>query len=101
MENKRVFWFALILLLFTLGVGSVRGTDRAKKVKVWVTTDDQSKKLERQPTISFSEGFGVGENTIFVDEFQRYQPIEGFGASFTDSAAYLLNQKLPPSQLKS
>jgi O-glycosyl hydrolase/beta-glucanase (GH16 family) len=101
MENKRVFWFTLVLLLFTLGVGSVRGTDRAKKVKVWVTTDDQSKKLERQPTITFSEGCGVGENTIFVDEFQRYQTIEGFGASFTDSAAYLLNQKIPPSQLKS
>src|SRR5262245_1748026 len=101
MENKRAFWFTLILLLFTLGVGSVRGTDRDIKVKVWVTTDDQRKKLERQPSVSFSEGCGVGRNTIFVDESQRYQTIEGFGASFTDSAAYLLNQKVPPSELDS
>src|SRR5262245_34472249 len=101
MENKRAFWFTLILLLFTLGVGSVRGTDRDIKVKVWVTTDDQRKKLERQPSLSFSEGCGVGGSTIFVDESQRYQTIEGFGASFTDSAAYLLYQKVPPSELNS
>src|SRR5262245_17950558 len=101
MENKRAFWFTLILLLFTLGVGSVRGTDRDIKVKVWVTTDDQRKKLERQPSVSFSEGCGVGRNTIFVDESQKYQTIEGFGASFTDSAAYLLNQAVPSFQLNS
>jgi glucosylceramidase len=100
MKNKRAFWFTLILLLFTLGVGAVRG-HRDIRVKVWVTTDDQSKKMERQPSISFSEGCGVGGNTIFVDESQSYQTIEGFGASFTDSAAYLLNQKVPPSQLNS
>src|SRR5262245_22391579 len=68
-------------------------------VNVWVTTNDQSKKLERQPSLSFSEGRGAGANTIFVDESQRYQTIEGFGASFTDSAAFLLNQKVPSSQL--
>jgi glucosylceramidase len=88
MENKKAFWFTLILLLFTLGVGSVRGT-RDIKVKVWVTTDDQSKKLERQPSLSFSEGCGVGGSTIFVDASQGYQTVEGFGASITDSAAYL------------
>jgi glucosylceramidase len=37
--------------------------------------------------------------TVFVDETEAYQSIEGFGASFTDSAAYLLNEKVPPSQL--
>ena len=70
-------------------------------VNVWVTTNDQSKKLERQPALSFSGGRGAGANTVFVDESQRYQTIEGFGASFTDSAAYLLNQKVPASQLNS
>ncbi|HEX7509310.1 MAG TPA: carbohydrate-binding protein, partial [Polyangia bacterium] len=36
---------------------------------------------------------GTGStNVIYVDETQSYQEIEGFGASFTDSAAYLLNR---------
>lgn len=33
--------------------------------------------------------------TITVDEAQTYQTVEGFGASMTDSAGYLLNQVAP------
>lgn len=35
--------------------------------------------------------------TVFVDERQRYQTIEGFGASFTDSSAWLMNNKIVPA----
>jgi beta-glucanase (GH16 family) len=35
---------------------------------------------------------------ITIDPTERYQPIDGFGASFTDSAAYLINQKLSESE---
>jgi glucosylceramidase len=66
---------------------------------VWVTSDNQSQKLQPQPALSFSARSSSGVNTIFVDESQKYQTIEGFGASFTDSAAYLLNQKVQTSQL--
>jgi len=38
-----------------------------------------------------------GTNPIFVDERQTYQQIEGFGASFTDSAGYVLNEVATPS----
>jgi len=31
---------------------------------------------------------------VIVDDARRYQQIDGFGASFTDSAAYLINQVL-------
>ena len=66
---------------------------------VWVTTDDQRMKLQKQSPIAFSSESSIGPNAVFVDESQVYQTIEGFGASFTDSAAFLLNQKVPASQL--
>jgi glucosylceramidase len=70
----------------------------AQSVDVWLTNDNQRTKLAKQSTISFT-GRTTGVPVIYVDEIQTYQSIEGFGASFTDSAAYLLNEKLPPSKL--
>ena len=54
----------------------------AQVVSVWLTTDDQ----QTLPS-------------IFISESQAEQTIEGFGASMTDSAAYLLNEKVPPAAL--
>jgi glucosylceramidase len=68
----------------------------AQTVSVWLTTDDQSTKLQQQSSVRFATGSG-GSNPVFVDETQTYQPIEGFGADFTDSAAYLLNEVATPS----
>ncbi|KWX87426.1 glycosyl hydrolase, partial [Paenibacillus riograndensis] len=36
--------------------------------------------------------------TVTIDESQTYQEMDGFGASFTDSAAYLINRMLSPEQ---
>lgn len=38
------------------------------------------------------------EVTISINEQMTYQEVDGFGASFTDSAAYLMNQVLEPDQ---
>src|SRR5260370_348339 len=73
----------------------------AQNVRIWMTTDNQKTKLKQQPSISFSAGSSGSTPTVFVDETEGYQSIEGFGASFTDSAAYLLNEKVPASQLNS
>ncbi|GAE09335.1 putative glycosyl hydrolase [Paenibacillus sp. JCM 10914] len=37
-------------------------------------------------------------HAVTIDEQQTYQEMDGFGASFTDSAAYLINQVLEPEQ---
>lgn len=37
-------------------------------------------------------------NTVVIDEEQTYQEMDGFGASFTDSAAYLIHQVLGAEQ---
>ena len=63
----------------------------AQTVNVWLTTDDQSKKLQQQAAISFSTATG-GANPIVVDETKVYQQVEGFGASFTDTTGYALNE---------
>jgi glucosylceramidase len=68
----------------------------AQTVSVWLTTDNQSTKLQQQSSVMFAPGTG-GDNPVFVDETQTYQQVEGFGASFTDSAAYLLNQVATPT----
>jgi glucosylceramidase len=63
----------------------------AQSVNVWLTTDDQTHTLEPQAPVSFSTGTG-GTNPIVVDETQTYQQIEGFGAAFTDTTGYNLNE---------
>jgi glucosylceramidase len=58
-------------------------------VAVVVTTDDQTRKLTSQPSVSFSATSGsVPGNPIHMDETEVYQPIEGFGASTTDTAMF-------------
>jgi len=57
-----------------------------------VTTGDKVHKMDGHSGVSFLSATGTN-NVICVDESQEYQEIEGFGASFTDSAAWLLNQK--------
>src|ERR1700747_3066004 len=95
---KTISTFALSL--FLLASFATPCQSFAQTVNVWMTTDNQKTKLKQQSSISFSAGSGTAP-TVFVDETETYQYIEGFGASFTDSAAYLLNEKVPPSQLSS
>jgi len=95
---KKISTFALSL--FLLASVATPCQSFAQTVNVWMTTDNQKTKLKQQSSITFSAGSGTAP-TVFVDETETYQSIEGFGASFTDSAAYLLNEKVPTSQLNS
>jgi O-glycosyl hydrolase len=67
-------------------------------VSVVVTTNDQAMQLAAQAAVSFSTVNG-GNNVVYLDETQVYQPIEGFGAATTDSAMYLLNEVAKANQL--
>lgn len=71
----------------------------AQTVGVWLTTDDQKTLLQSQQSVSFANGGSATTPTVFVDELSGYQSIEGFGASFTDSSAWLMNEKIAPSSL--
>ncbi|QUH03866.1 glucosylceramidase [Saccharopolyspora erythraea] len=68
-----------------------------EQVDIWLTTTSDgggrvvTRGLEQQTPTSFQPGNGSGGQTITVDENVQYQTFEGGGASFTDSAAWLLN----------
>ncbi len=66
-------------------------------VNIWLTTTSDSggrtvtRGLQQQTPISFSSGSGSSAATVSVDENTRYQQFTGAGASFTDTAAWLMN----------
>src|SRR5579863_8668149 len=69
-------------------------------VAVVVSTNDETQLMAAQPSVNFTTSMAdAGTNTIVVDSTQQYQSIEGFGAAFTDSAAYLLMQVASSSAL--
>lgn len=70
------------------------------KVDVWLSTIDQSKLLEKQQSIKFTPTKGESKYTINIDETKTYQQMDGFGASFTDTSAWLVYNKLSESGRK-
>jgi glucosylceramidase len=97
LKINKICVFAFSALL-PLAIAACPILSSAQQIAVWLTTDDQQTKLKQQTPLSFSVKTRSGTPTVFVDENQTYQTIEGFGASFTDSAAYLLNEKVHASQ---
>lgn len=69
-------------------------------VAVVLSTDDQKSLMAAQPSVNFTSTLpGSSANIVAVDETQQYQSIDGFGASMTDSAAYLLHDVVPAGNL--
>jgi glucosylceramidase len=67
-------------------------------VQVTVTSGDQSLLLAAQPAVSFGTGGDRAAQTISVNDTLRYQPLEGIGASLTDSAAWVIANDLDAGQ---
>ncbi|WP_443071927.1 ricin-type beta-trefoil lectin domain protein [Streptomyces sp. NBC_01477] len=68
-----------------------------ESVQVYLTTTNDSggrnvvKGLEQQAPLSFGSGTGGSGQNVTVDEGTTYQQFTGGGASFTDTAAWLMN----------
>src|SRR5438874_7584792 len=78
-----------------MSVRSSRSNTTTKAmIRVWLTTSDQTNLLTRQPDITWNRNGKTSGLTITVDEQQSYQQMVGFGASFTDSSAWLVQKKL-------
>ena len=84
-------------IITTLIVLGTAGTVKAQTVSVVQTNADQSALLQSEPSVAFSVQ-GDLPFSIHVDDSIRYQKMDGFGASFTDSSAWLVWTKLTPSQ---
>ncbi len=88
----------LLSALVALTVPVVGARASGETVNVWLTTADLSTHLSPQSNLTFVAGSGTDPTTISVDEKQAYQQIDGFGASLTDSSAWLIYDKMSASQ---
>jgi glucosylceramidase len=86
------------ILVSAAAWGCVVSTGVAQTVDVWYSSSGGDKKLAPQPSVSFSDGSGTSPTVIVVDETKTYQTMDGFGAAMTGSSAYLMNQKMSPTQ---
>jgi O-glycosyl hydrolase len=68
------------------------------KASVWLTDLSTHTHLAKQPSVTWKTGPAPSGSTITVDTTRTYQPMTGFGASFTDSSAWLVGTKLDPTQ---
>ena len=91
-SNQRIYRLALVTLILALSVTLMAGPALAagETVNVWVTTPDQAKLLQQQASLAFAPDSGSNPLTITVNPAVTYQQIDGWGASFTDSSAYLV-----------
>ncbi|MFD7922617.1 glycoside hydrolase family 30 beta sandwich domain-containing protein [Streptomyces sp. NPDC059740] len=80
-----------------VGAGPTPAQAAAEPVAVWLTTTSDAggrnvtRGLEQQAPTAFSAGSGNTGQVVSVDEKTRYQQFTGGGASFTDTAAWLMN----------
>jgi O-glycosyl hydrolase len=70
----------------------------SEAVRVWLTDLSGSARLSQQASLSFAPDSGFNPATITVDENAQFQQMEGFGASFTDSSAWLVYHRLSAAQ---
>lgn len=107
MSGRWIFSVAApaVVVLLVLGANAtVRGSFGPKSphlsggvVRVVLTTADGASRLAAQPNLTFSRAPGKAPLTIDVDSTRRFQRMDGFGAAFTDTSAYLLETKLSPA----
>jgi O-glycosyl hydrolase len=69
-------------------------TARDRGVESWVTDLNTDQRLTPQPVQGWEPGAGPAGSTVVVDPTRSYQTMTGFGASMTDSSAWLLSNKL-------
>lgn len=91
------------LLAFSLaacGGGNQRAlfTPTGPNAQVVVTTGDQAMLLQPGPTVTFGTGGSQSSPVITVNEATQYQTMDGFGASLTDSSAWVIWNDLDSSQ---
>ena len=70
----------------------------AQKIAVYETTPDLKEALTEREPLYLDKAEFPGVPMITVDDAQRFQEIDGFGASLTDAAAWLFSKKLPADQ---
>ncbi|GGF92051.1 glucosylceramidase [Paenibacillus albidus] len=69
-----------------------------RQYKVYKSTGEKELFVPQSPESWASVPSGAGSVVVTLDDNRSYQQMDGFGASFTDSSAYLMNQVLREEQ---
>ncbi|MFD5831575.1 discoidin domain-containing protein [Lentzea sp. NPDC060358] len=94
---RRTAIVALTLGLAAAPAPPTAAASGAPQVRVWVTTPDRAELLHERPAVRFGTTPSA-QPTIVVDPDRRYQEVDGFGASITDSSAELLANLAPATR---
>ena len=89
------------MLRFTISAAlllSLAVSASAQKISVYQTTPDLLEALSERAPLYFDKADFPGVPMVNVDDAQRFQEVDGFGASLTDAAAWLFARKLTPDQ---
>jgi glucosylceramidase len=70
-------------------------------VQIVETTGNRVKLLQTQPSVTFETGGSKTSLVITVNDSTKYQQMDGFGASLTDSSAWVISHKLNSAQQNS
>ena len=74
--------------------GSGMANSPTGDLRAWVTDDDR--RLAAVPPIPWTDpGGGIAQDSIAVTLGNKFQPVLGFGAAFTDGSCYLFNELSP------
>jgi glucosylceramidase len=92
-------WFVPVMVVSLAGFAltGVTLSLSPNQVDVWLTSYDEVSLLEQQKPLSITANAGLSDGVkITVDPASEFQEIDGFGASLTDSSAWLMAKKLKP-----
>src|SRR5215472_2229166 len=99
--------FAAVVLLFLAMFQSssahaqqkAPSSNNGPRIEVVESSEEQHETLQEKPALTFG-ATRTPNLTITVNDAVRYQQIDGFGASLTDSSAWLIWNKLTEAQRK-
>ena len=101
---RRTTALSAIVVFVALGQQAKTGHEtpravRQRNVRIGVveSSEDLHESLLEKPPLQFGSS-RIPALTIEIDDSVKYQQVDGFGASLTDSSAWLLSQKLTPAQ---
>src|SRR5438045_240798 len=83
----------------TIGQNAVPPAKSTGRISVYQSSEEVHESLQEKPPLQFGKERSAAL-TINVDDNVKYQEMDGFGASLTDSSAWLLDRKLTPEQRK-
>ena len=89
--------FTLSVLFAAMFAGAAGTAHAGPRAQVWITTSDHRQAMQAQAPVAFDDS-SERRIHIEVNPEQRFQRMVGFGASITDSSAWLIQHRMSPAQ---